>query len=58
MEHVTSTELRAALLHAVEELAPVGGEREIAFNTACDVLVAMIADLLIASGRTAEDING
>ena len=36
MEHVTSNELRAARLHAVEEVAPVGGEREIAFNTACE----------------------
>jgi hypothetical protein len=58
MSAVTSNELRSALTAALRRLAPEGGEREIPFNVACDVLVSMIADLLVASGRTADDIDG
>jgi hypothetical protein len=55
---VGEAELRAALTDALRRLAPEGGEREINFNVACDCLVTMLADLLVASGRTADDIDG
>jgi hypothetical protein len=59
MNHlVGETELRAALTEALRRLAPAGGEREVPFNTACDALVAMLADLLVAAGRTADDVEG
>jgi hypothetical protein len=55
---VTSDELRAALTEALRRLAPAGGSREIGFNTACDAMVAVMADLLVAAGRGPDDVAG
>jgi hypothetical protein len=49
MEHVTSDKLRAALLHAIETMAPIGSDREIPFNIYCDCMVSLLADFLVAA---------
>jgi hypothetical protein len=55
---VTSDELRAALMDTLRRLAPAGSGREIPFNTACDAMLAVLADLLVAAGRGPDDVAG
>jgi hypothetical protein len=51
---VTEMELYAALMEAVRKLAPLGGDREIPLNVACDVMTSMMADLLAAAPEAHE----
>ena len=46
---LSAVELRAVLVRALEQLAPIGGAREIPFNAYCDCLLGLLADFLAAS---------
>ena len=54
MERVSSDELRATLVRALETLAPIGSDREVPFNVYCDVMVGLLADFIAAAPEAHE----
>ena len=51
--------LRTAIMQAVKQIAPAGGQRSVSLHAMCDCLVELIADILAGSPRgfDQEDLN-